>query len=178
MYFAWHLRLVHSLRSNLTPNALEPRLNRLYYINIPPSSTQECCKEDEILESLLDSISSLIQTLDSPEEPGGSKAATAPMTEITLPAPVSLLEQFNTRTVFYMGDGEDDRLNTGFWLGPPGIDDGDIEPEMVCRFREVFHHYLLFRKCIMALTCLKPLDPFGTENKKEKFIDLQITYRV
>ncbi|XP_038066520.1 protein virilizer homolog [Patiria miniata] len=113
----------------------------------------ECCKEDEILESLLDSISSLIQTLDSPEEPTPTTLPSAPplpktnpalLQELTLlPAPLSFSEQFNSRLVFYIGEGEDDRLNTGFWLGPPGIDDGDIEPDMVqCDLEDLRSTYL------------------------------------
>ncbi|XP_022083896.1 protein virilizer homolog [Acanthaster planci] len=109
----------------------------------------ECCKEDEILESLLDSISGLIQTLDSPEEPDPAKTGPGQshrsllLQEVTLPAPLSFSEQFSARMVFFIGDGEDDRLNAGFWLGPPGLDDGDIEPDMVpCDLEELRLTYL------------------------------------
>ena len=113
---------------------------------MPPG--QECCKEDEILESLLDSLSNLIQTLDTPEDSttAASNPRSASTQEMVLPAPLSFSEQFNSRMVFYIGEGEDDRLNTSFWLGPPAIDDGDMEPDMVMENTE--HHYNKTNTCL------------------------------
>lgn len=92
-------------------------------------SLQECCKEDEKLESLLDSLSSLLQVLDG-ADPSDKPPVTAQ--EVELPPAMKLADQFSSRLVFYVSEDEDDRFVPGIWTGLPPMDELDAEPEMVC----------------------------------------------
>ena len=87
--------------------------------------TQDCCKHDETMEHLLDTVSSLLQALDSPETKVPNPLYTM------LPDSMGLHDQFNGRLVFYVTEDDDERVTTGMWLGLPSLDELDTEPEMV-----------------------------------------------
>ncbi|KAJ8041906.1 Protein virilizer-like [Holothuria leucospilota] len=95
----------------------------------------ECCKEDEKLESLLDSLSSLLQVLDG-ADPSDKPPVTAQ--EVELPPAMKLADQFSSRLVFYVSEDEDDRFVPGIWTGLPPMDELDAEPEMIkCNLEEM-----------------------------------------
>ncbi|XP_064640162.1 protein virilizer homolog isoform X2 [Lineus longissimus] len=93
----------------------------------------ECAKEEEALDSLLEGITSLLQDLRS-NEPSEKKELVEPI----LPTPESLANQFNSRPIFVLTDGEDDRLSINYWMSCPGVDDSDQECELVpCNLEEL-----------------------------------------
>lgn len=77
------------------------------------------------MEHLLDTVSSLLQALDSPETKVPNPLYTM------LPDSMGLHDQFNGRLVFYVTEDDDERVTTGMWLGLPSLDELDTEPEMV-----------------------------------------------
>ncbi|XP_077866591.1 protein virilizer homolog [Saccoglossus kowalevskii] len=87
----------------------------------------ECCKDDEAMDSLLDGVTTLAQTLNSVTDDTVVKPDE--LTEPVLPAPDTLSVQFNTRAFYILGDMEDERIN--FWLTVPPLDDPDMEIDMV-----------------------------------------------
>ncbi|PIK38911.1 hypothetical protein BSL78_24247 [Apostichopus japonicus] len=95
----------------------------------------ECCKEDEKLETLLDSLSSLLQLLDSAD----LAEKTSEPQEQNLPPPArKLTDQFSNRLVFFLSEEEDDRFVPGIWIGLPPMDEMDTDPEMVkCDLEEM-----------------------------------------
>ncbi|XP_071477745.1 protein virilizer homolog [Diadema antillarum] len=92
----------------------------------------DCCKDDETMEHLLDTVSSLSQALDSPE----ARPENQPYAP--LPAEMGLHDQFNARLVFYVTEDDEERPTSGMWLGLPPLDELDTDPEMVrCDLEEI-----------------------------------------
>ncbi|XP_063951196.1 protein virilizer homolog [Lytechinus pictus] len=92
----------------------------------------DCCKHDETMEHLLDTVTSLLQALDNPE----TKLSNPPYS--MLPDSLTLHDQFNGRLVFYVTEDDDERGTTGMWIGLPSLDELDTEPEMVrCDLEEI-----------------------------------------
>uniref|UniRef100_A0A3Q2XGJ5 Vir like m6A methyltransferase associated n=1 Tax=Hippocampus comes TaxID=109280 RepID=A0A3Q2XGJ5_HIPCM len=88
-------------------------------------SLQKLCKEDDSLETLLESVTVLRQTLEAAgDEPP------AVDTEPTLPAPETLATQFNHRTVFILSEALDEQLKA-LWFSPFQTDDIETELDMV-----------------------------------------------
>ncbi|KAM3873614.1 protein virilizer homolog [Diretmus argenteus] len=79
------------------------------------------CKEDDSLETLLENVIVLRQTLET-----ATDAAPAADTEPTLPAPETLLAQFNHRTVFILSEVLDEQLKA-LWFSPFHTDDMEAE---------------------------------------------------
>ncbi|KAJ8004935.1 hypothetical protein DPEC_G00141450 [Dallia pectoralis] len=93
-------------------NTLEKRITKL-------------CKEDDSLETLLENVIGLRQTLEIAIE-----TSTTAETEPMLPNPDPLLTQFNHRTVFVMSDVLDEQLKA-LWFSPFHTDDMEAELDMV-----------------------------------------------
>ncbi|XP_056142523.1 protein virilizer homolog [Lampris incognitus] len=83
------------------------------------------CKEDESLETMLENVIVLRQTLES-----ATDTPSAADTEPTLPAPETLLAQFNHRTVFILSEALDEQLKA-LWFSPFHTDDMETELDMV-----------------------------------------------
>ncbi|XP_074540044.1 protein virilizer homolog isoform X2 [Halichoeres trimaculatus] len=83
------------------------------------------CKEDESLETLLDNVIVLRQTLEA-----ATDAPTLADNEPTLPAPETLGAQFNHRTVFILSEALDEQLKT-LWFSPFQTDDIETDLDMV-----------------------------------------------
>ncbi|CAJ1062198.1 protein virilizer homolog isoform X1 [Xyrichtys novacula] len=83
------------------------------------------CKEDESLETLLENVIVLRQTLETATDtPPGAD------TEPTLPSPETLGAQFNHRTVFILSEALDEQLKT-LWFSPFQTDDIETDLDMV-----------------------------------------------
>ncbi|XP_061676769.1 protein virilizer homolog isoform X2 [Syngnathoides biaculeatus] len=86
---------------------------------------KKLCKEDDSLETLLESVTVLRQTLEAAaDEPP------AVDTEPTLPAPETLAIQFNHRTVYILSEALDEQLKA-LWFSPFQTDDIETELDMV-----------------------------------------------
>ncbi|KAG8190819.1 hypothetical protein JTE90_028318 [Oedothorax gibbosus] len=84
--------------------------------------------DEEAVESLLESISSLLTLLNSGKD---LKAEKSEAIEPVLPTPESQSSQFASRSVFVIGEAEEGRLSPAYWLALPGADDADQEQEHV-----------------------------------------------
>jgi hypothetical protein len=51
--------------------------------------------------------------------------------EPILPPPEPLLSQFAARPVFVVGEVDDERLSSTYWLAPPPVDEADQDMEQV-----------------------------------------------
>jgi hypothetical protein len=51
--------------------------------------------------------------------------------EPTLPPPEPLLSQFAARPVFVVGEVDDERLSSTYWLAPPPVDEADQDMDQV-----------------------------------------------
>lgn len=51
--------------------------------------------------------------------------------EPTLPPPEALLSQFAARPVFVVGEVDDERLSSTYWLAPPPVDEADQDMDQV-----------------------------------------------
>ncbi|KAJ3597257.1 hypothetical protein NHX12_000785 [Muraenolepis orangiensis] len=82
-------------------------------------------KEDDALETMLENVVFLRQSLESATDalPGADA-------EPSLPAPETLLAQFNHRTVFILSEALDEQLKA-LWFSPFHGDDMDTELDMV-----------------------------------------------
>uniref|UniRef100_A0A673B5K4 Virilizer N-terminal domain-containing protein n=1 Tax=Sphaeramia orbicularis TaxID=375764 RepID=A0A673B5K4_9TELE len=83
------------------------------------------CKEDESLETMLENVIVLRQTLET-----ASDTPPAADTEPTLPAPETLGAQFNHRTVFILSEALDEQLKA-LWFSPFQTDDIESDVDMV-----------------------------------------------
>ncbi|XP_041799289.1 protein virilizer homolog isoform X1 [Chelmon rostratus] len=83
------------------------------------------CKEDDSLETMLENVIVLKQTLET-----ASDTPPAADTEPTLPAPETLAAQFNHRTVFILSEALDEQLKT-LWFSPFQTDDIETDLDMV-----------------------------------------------
>uniref|UniRef100_UPI0037E9748B protein virilizer homolog isoform X2 n=1 Tax=Semicossyphus pulcher TaxID=241346 RepID=UPI0037E9748B len=83
------------------------------------------CKDDESLETLLENVIVLRQTLET-----ATDTPPAADTEPTLPAPETLGAQFNHRTVFILSEALDEQLKT-LWFSPFQTDDIETDLDMV-----------------------------------------------
>uniref|UniRef100_A0A7N5ZZP1 Virilizer N-terminal domain-containing protein n=1 Tax=Anabas testudineus TaxID=64144 RepID=A0A7N5ZZP1_ANATE len=83
------------------------------------------CKEDESLETMLENVIVLRQTLET-----ASDTPPAADTEPTLPAPETLGTQFNHRTVFILSEALDEQLKA-LWFSPFQTDDIETDLDMV-----------------------------------------------
>ncbi|XP_069050908.1 protein virilizer homolog isoform X2 [Lepisosteus oculatus] len=87
----------------------------------------EYSKDDDNLETLLENVVGLRQTLESAVE---STSSNEQETEPNLPAPESLPVQFNNRTVYVLSDVFDDQLKA-LWFSPFQTEDIDTDLDMV-----------------------------------------------
>ncbi|XP_077382365.1 protein virilizer homolog isoform X1 [Festucalex cinctus] len=86
---------------------------------------KKLCKEDDSLETLLESVTVLRQMLETAaDEPP------AVDNEPTLPAPETLATQFNHRTVFILSEALDEQLKA-LWFSPFQTEDIETELDMV-----------------------------------------------
>ncbi|XP_057691450.1 protein virilizer homolog isoform X2 [Corythoichthys intestinalis] len=86
---------------------------------------KKLCKEDDTLETLLESVTVLRQTVDTAaDEPPAVDV------EPTLPAPETLAIQFNHRTVFILSEALDEQIKA-LWFSPFQTDDIETELDMV-----------------------------------------------
>ena len=106
---------------------------------------QEYAKEEETLKTLHETVLAITVMLRSEEddEDADSKrdpaAATNPVSaEPTVPSappapppPEPLSQQFALRATYVVGDVEDDRLTTSYWLALPAGDESDQELDLV-----------------------------------------------
>lgn len=53
------------------------------------------------------------------------------MPEPILPPPEPLLSQFAARPVFIVGEVDDERLSSTYWLAPPPVDEADQDMDQV-----------------------------------------------
>lgn len=53
------------------------------------------------------------------------------MPEPILPPPEPLLSQFAARPVFVVGEVDDERLSSTYWLAPPPVDEADQDMDQV-----------------------------------------------
>uniref|UniRef100_A0A7N8Y527 Vir like m6A methyltransferase associated n=1 Tax=Mastacembelus armatus TaxID=205130 RepID=A0A7N8Y527_9TELE len=83
------------------------------------------CKEDESLETMLENVIVLRQTLEM-----ATDTLPAAETEPTLPAPETLGAQFNHRTVFILSEALDEQLKA-LWFSPFQADDIETDLDMV-----------------------------------------------
>ncbi|XP_013871078.1 protein virilizer homolog isoform X1 [Austrofundulus limnaeus] len=83
------------------------------------------CKEDDSLETMLENVIVLKQTLEASTE-----APPAAETEPVLPAPETLAAQFNHRTVFILSEALDEQLKA-LWFSPFQTDDIEADLDMV-----------------------------------------------
>ncbi|XP_063240539.1 protein virilizer isoform X2 [Bacillus rossius redtenbacheri] len=129
---------------------------------------QECSSEEEALESLHENVAGLVRLL---EEEGSKPMEQRDMVEPLLPPPETLLAQFAARPVFVVGEVDDERLSSTYWLAPPPVDEADQDMEQVtCDLVEMMRQHLpdfnlpveaerLFRR-------LKDMDGEDDEGKK------------
>ncbi|KAK7500321.1 hypothetical protein BaRGS_00008544 [Batillaria attramentaria] len=94
----------------------------------PLQDLEEMSKEEEALESLSESITSLVTLL---REDGADANAGNESWEVTLPPSRPLLDLFSQRSVYALTDSDDDRLSINCWLANPALDEPDAEPEVV-----------------------------------------------
>ncbi|EEC06901.1 hypothetical protein IscW_ISCW003838 [Ixodes scapularis] len=85
----------------------------------------ECSREEEALESLLASIASQLEYLGR-----AASSSDREMLEPMLPAQDGLSAQFGLRTVYLLGEIDEERLSPSFWLAA-AVDDSEQEPEQV-----------------------------------------------
>ncbi|KAL3859118.1 hypothetical protein ACJMK2_009350 [Sinanodonta woodiana] len=97
------------------------------------------CKEDETLDSLVDSLQAVLKILKH-EEP--NVAADKEVTQPSLPCPETLTNLFNLRTMYIISDSEDERLSPAFWLASLMGEDSESEPDTVqCNLEELCKKY-------------------------------------
>ncbi|XP_067142152.1 protein virilizer homolog isoform X2 [Centruroides vittatus] len=87
----------------------------------------ECSTDEEALESLLESVSGFIQLLSNPEEDKVEKEILEP----TLPPAESQSAQFAVRSVYIVGEIDEERLSPSYWLAVPGAEETDQEVEQI-----------------------------------------------
>ncbi|XP_077577132.1 protein virilizer homolog [Stigmatopora nigra] len=86
---------------------------------------KKLCKEDDSLETLLESVTVLQQTVEA-----ASDEPSAVEVEPTLPPPETLAIQFNHRTVFMLSEALDEQIKA-LWFSPFQTDDIETELDMV-----------------------------------------------
>nr|XP_046188315.1 LOW QUALITY PROTEIN: protein virilizer homolog [Oncorhynchus gorbuscha] len=94
-------------------------------LNTLEKHIKKLCKEEDSLETLLENVIGLRQTLESTMD-----TSSPPETEPTLPNPDTLLAQFNHRTVFVLSEVLDEQLKA-LWFSPFHTDDMEAELDMV-----------------------------------------------
>lgn len=70
--------------------------------------------------------------------------------EPILPPPEPLLSQFAARPVFVVGEVDDERLSSTYWLAPPPVDEADQDMDQVRLIRYVSCKDILIQKNIMT----------------------------
>ncbi|KAF7227300.1 protein virilizer homolog [Nothobranchius furzeri] len=83
------------------------------------------CKEDDSLETMLENTVVLKQALEA-----ATDASPAAETEPVLPAPETLVAQFNHRTVFILSEALDEQLKA-LWFSPFQTDDIETDLDLV-----------------------------------------------
>uniref|UniRef100_A0A8C7F362 Vir like m6A methyltransferase associated n=1 Tax=Oncorhynchus kisutch TaxID=8019 RepID=A0A8C7F362_ONCKI len=83
------------------------------------------CKEEDSLETLLENVIGLRQTLESTMD-----TSSPPEMEPTLPNPDTLLAQFNHRTVFVLSEVLDEQLKA-LWFSPFHTDDMEVKVDLL-----------------------------------------------
>lgn len=103
-------------------------------------------QEDNTFESLLESLSAVIETLNSDK----TNEMKETHNEIILPPQESLLVQFAGRQVYSAADAMNDRLTSSYWLTLPTTDetDGDVDNVCIVAFHIIpiffIYYYFLF----------------------------------
>lgn len=64
-------------------------------------------------------------------------ASETELPEPILPPPEPLLSQFAARPVFVVGEVDDERLSSTYWLAPPPVDEADQDMDQVRLIRYV-----------------------------------------
>ncbi|KAK6982141.1 protein virilizer [Biomphalaria glabrata] len=107
----------------------------------PLEELEELSREEETLESILESITALTSILRCPPEvPQEGDTNVEPF---QLPTPASLTDLFNQRAVYTILDSEDERLSPSYWLANPASDEPDAEPEVLrCDLQAICEHHL------------------------------------
>ncbi|XP_064611731.1 protein virilizer homolog [Liolophura sinensis] len=85
----------------------------------------ECSKDEEALQTLQETISSLILIIGKKDE------EPKPVLEPELPSADDLATQFETRATFVLTDMDDDRLSPTYWLANPVTEDLEQDVDMV-----------------------------------------------
>uniref|UniRef100_A0A3Q1CQW7 Virilizer N-terminal domain-containing protein n=1 Tax=Amphiprion ocellaris TaxID=80972 RepID=A0A3Q1CQW7_AMPOC len=117
-------RLVFSFNKD-SADLLSALLDFLRQIVNTETMVSKLCKEDESLETMLDNVIVLRQTLET-----ATDSPPAAETEPTLPAPETLGAQFNHRTVFILSEALDEHLKA-LWFSPFQTDDIEADLDMV-----------------------------------------------
>lgn len=100
---------------------------------------EDCAKDDETLDSLLESSTALIQML---EDNKSENIENKDLVEPILPESETLSSLFNQRTVYVLTESDDERLSTAFWLSVANFDDNEIELDVVrCDLQELVSKY-------------------------------------
>ncbi|KAK3591349.1 hypothetical protein CHS0354_040310 [Potamilus streckersoni] len=101
---------------------------------------ESMCKEDETLDSLVDSLQTVLKILKHEET---SVAPDKEVTQPSLPCPETLANLFNLRTMYIISDSEDERLSPAFWLAFNLMgEDSETEPDTVqCNLEELCKKY-------------------------------------
>ncbi|XP_066999085.2 protein virilizer isoform X2 [Anabrus simplex] len=109
-------------------NGLLTKSNRLHPILCLEKLLEDCSTEEEALDSLYGNVSDLIRLL---EEEGSKTIESRELVEPILPVPEPLLVQFSARPVFMVGEVDEERLCSSYWLAPPPVDEADQDMEQV-----------------------------------------------
>ncbi|KAH9515696.1 hypothetical protein Btru_011758 [Bulinus truncatus] len=110
-------------------------------IRHPLEELEELSREEETLETILQSITTLTTILRCP--PDVPQEGDINLEPIILPLPASLTDLFNQRAVYTILDSEDERLSPSYWLANPASDEPDAEPEVLrCDLQAICEHHL------------------------------------
>ncbi|CAH1779338.1 unnamed protein product, partial [Owenia fusiformis] len=118
----------------------------------------EFSKDEETLESLLESISELVHTLKHAKHTGRTE-----LTPIKLPEPEVLTNQFKLRTEYVLEEVEDDRT-TPQMLGNIVAEENDQDVDLVCILFVFFFFFVII--VIMLVSCADGLNKYHQDGKK------------
>nr|CAD7407518.1 unnamed protein product [Timema poppensis] len=125
-------------------------------------------EEEEALDSLHENVAGLIRVL---EEEGSKTMEPRKLPEPILPASEPLLAQFAARPVYVVGEVDDERLSSTYWLSPPPVDEADQDMDQIaCNLLDVsraeFPDFNLTLECERLCQRLKDLEGENEDEKK------------
>lgn len=105
---------------------------------------QEWSANDESFVSLCENLEDFVKLLNTEGTdkalPPENKAETI---EPLLPPVMPLMSQFSSRPVYVIGESDDKRLSSVYWLSPPTCDDSDQEMDQItCDLMELASSFL------------------------------------